>query len=100
MDNGRRQSRARKSQLCSVGGRVMVLNVSPHPNAGLLWARWLLSEEAQKFALTRAKRRPMQKSNRWTRAGRRKFLIWPLKTAKIIRSIKNCDARSFRSAKH
>jgi len=31
-----------------VGGTVTVLKDSPHPNAGLLWARWLISEEGQK----------------------------------------------------
>ena len=32
-----------------VGGTVTVLKDSPHPNAGLLWARWLISEEGQKI---------------------------------------------------
>lgn len=32
-----------------IGGTVTVLNGAPHPNAGLLWARWLISEEGQKI---------------------------------------------------
>jgi len=31
-----------------IGGTVTLLKGSPHPNAGLLWARWLISEEGQK----------------------------------------------------
>jgi len=31
-----------------VGGTVTVLKDAPHPNAALLWARWLISEEGQK----------------------------------------------------
>lgn len=31
-----------------VGGTVTVLKDSPHPNAAMLWARWLISEEGQK----------------------------------------------------
>ena len=30
-----------------IGGTVTLLKGSPHPNAGLLWARWLISEEGQ-----------------------------------------------------
>ena len=32
-----------------IGGTVTLLKGSPHPNAGLLWARWLISEEGQKI---------------------------------------------------
>ena len=31
-----------------VGGTVSVLRGAPHPNAGLLWARWAISEEGQR----------------------------------------------------
>jgi iron(III) transport system substrate-binding protein len=31
-----------------IGGTVTVLKGAPHPSAGLLWARWLISEEGQK----------------------------------------------------
>jgi iron(III) transport system substrate-binding protein len=31
-----------------IGGSVTLLKGSPNPNAGLLWARWLISEEGQK----------------------------------------------------
>ena len=31
-----------------IGGTVTLLRGAPHPNAGLLWARWLISEEGQK----------------------------------------------------
>ncbi len=31
-----------------VGGTVTVLKDSPHPNAALLWARWLIGEEGQR----------------------------------------------------
>ncbi len=31
-----------------IGGTVTLLKGAPHPNAGLLWARWLISEEGQK----------------------------------------------------
>jgi len=31
-----------------IGGTVTLLKGSPHLNAGLLWARWLISEEGQK----------------------------------------------------
>ena len=31
-----------------VGGTVTVLKDSPHPNAAMLWARWLIGEEGQK----------------------------------------------------
>ena len=32
-----------------VGGSVMVMKGAPHPNAALLWARWVVSEEGQKI---------------------------------------------------
>jgi iron(III) transport system substrate-binding protein len=32
-----------------VGGSVMVMKGAPHPNAALLWVRWVVSEEGQKF---------------------------------------------------
>jgi iron(III) transport system substrate-binding protein len=32
-----------------IGGTVTLLKGSPHPNAGLLWARWLISEEGQRI---------------------------------------------------
>jgi len=31
-----------------VGGSVMVMKGAPHPNAALLWVRWVVSEEGQK----------------------------------------------------
>ena len=31
-----------------VGGVASVLKEAPHPNAGLLWARWAISEEGQR----------------------------------------------------
>jgi len=31
-----------------IGGAVSLLRGAPHPNAGLLWARWALSEEGQR----------------------------------------------------
>jgi iron(III) transport system substrate-binding protein len=31
-----------------IGGTVTILKGAPHPMAGLLWARWLISEEGQK----------------------------------------------------
>jgi ABC-type Fe3+ transport system substrate-binding protein len=31
-----------------IGGSVTLLKGALHPNAGLLWARWLISEEGQK----------------------------------------------------
>ena len=31
-----------------IGGAVSVLRGAPHPNAGLLWARWAISEEGQR----------------------------------------------------
>src|SRR5215510_10024875 len=31
-----------------VGGSVMVMRGAPHPNAALLWVRWVVSEEGQK----------------------------------------------------
>ena len=31
-----------------VGGVASVLKGAPHPNAGLLWARWAISEEGQR----------------------------------------------------
>ena len=31
-----------------IGGSVTLLKGAPNPNAGLLWARWLISEEGQK----------------------------------------------------
>ena len=31
-----------------VGGTVSVLRGAPHPSAGLLWARWAISEEGQR----------------------------------------------------
>jgi len=31
-----------------VGGSVAILKGAPHPNAALLWARWVISEEGQK----------------------------------------------------
>jgi iron(III) transport system substrate-binding protein len=31
-----------------VGGTISVLKGAPHPNAGLLWARWAISEEGQR----------------------------------------------------
>jgi iron(III) transport system substrate-binding protein len=31
-----------------IGGTVTLLKGAPHPNAGLLWARWLISEEGQR----------------------------------------------------
>ena len=31
-----------------VGGAVSILRDAPHPSAGLLWARWAISEEGQK----------------------------------------------------
>ena len=31
-----------------VGGTVTLLKGAPHPNAGLLWARWLISEDGQR----------------------------------------------------
>ena len=31
-----------------IGGTVTLVRGAPHPNAGLLWARWLISEEGQK----------------------------------------------------
>ena len=40
-----------------VGGTVTILKDSPHPNSGLLWARWLISEEGQKVYALAAKRR-------------------------------------------
>ena len=32
-----------------IGGTVTLLKGAPHTNAGLLWARWLISEEGQKI---------------------------------------------------
>ena len=32
-----------------IGGTVTLLKGAPHPNAGLLWARWLISEEGQRI---------------------------------------------------
>lgn len=32
-----------------IGGTVTLLKDAPHPNAGLLWARWLISEQGQKI---------------------------------------------------
>jgi iron(III) transport system substrate-binding protein len=32
-----------------IGGTVTLLRGAPHPNAGLLWARWLISEEGQRI---------------------------------------------------
>jgi iron(III) transport system substrate-binding protein len=32
-----------------IGGTVTLLKDAPHPNAALLWARWLISEEGQKI---------------------------------------------------
>ena len=32
-----------------IGGTVTLLKGAPHPSAGLLWARWLISEEGQKM---------------------------------------------------
>ncbi len=32
-----------------IGGTVTLLKGSPHPSAGLLWARWLISEEGQRI---------------------------------------------------
>jgi iron(III) transport system substrate-binding protein len=31
-----------------IGGTVTIVRGAPHPNAGLLWARWLISEEGQR----------------------------------------------------
>ena len=31
-----------------VGGTVTILKNAPHPNAAMLWARWIISEEGQK----------------------------------------------------
>lgn len=31
-----------------IGGTVTLVRGAPHPNAGLLWARWLISEEGQR----------------------------------------------------
>ena len=32
-----------------IGGTVTLLKGAPHPNAGLLWARWLISDEGQRI---------------------------------------------------
>ena len=55
-----------------VGGTVTVLKDSPHPNAGLLWARWLISEEGQKVYAQAGETRPIPKWSRWKKAARRK----------------------------
>jgi len=36
-----------KEGIGRIGGTVTVFKNSPHPNAGLLWARWLISQEGQ-----------------------------------------------------
>jgi len=40
--------RGKASKSTRDGGAVSVLRGAPHPNAGLLWARWAISEEGQR----------------------------------------------------
>ena len=76
-----------------IGGTVTIVRGAPHPNAGLLWARWLISEEGQR-AFAQAGETPAHPKVEPMRKLRPKLICLLPTTPRSFPSIKNSGTRS------